>query len=170
MRSASTKGTVYTTNREVADGPTIAATQAQIAAAAAARQKPGNLAYRDLGTTVTVSSSHVYGGAPWMATDGAAQGEGWRDNTPREYPDWLQVAFKAPVSVGRVEVHSRTITEYEIQVEQNGQLLKVAEGKRPESGPLVARFAPVLAGAVRVVATAGNGDLTEITEVEVYGE
>jgi hypothetical protein len=164
------EGHVYTTNREVASGPTIAATQAQIAAAAAARQKPGNLAYRDLGTTVTVSSSHVYGGAPWMATDGAVQGEGWRDNTPREYPDWLQVAFKAPVSVGRVEVHSRTITEYEIQVEQNGQLLKVAAGKRPESGPLVARFAPVLAGAVRVVATAGNGDLTEITEVEVYGE
>jgi hypothetical protein len=104
-----------------------------------------------------------------MATDGAVRGDSWRDKTPREYPDWLQVAFSAPVTVARVEVYTNTIAEYEIQLERNGQLVEVAEGKRPEEGPIVARFTPAEASAVRVVAKSGTGDLTEITEIEVYG-
>jgi len=164
------EGHIYTTRQELAAGPTVAAVEAAIAREQAARRKPGNLALRDLGTTVTASSSNRYGGALWMTTDGAVRGDGWRDQTPKKYPDWLQVAFKAPVTVGRVEVYTGSIAEYEIQLEQNGQLVKVAEGKRPESGPIVARFTPALASAVRVVAKSGTADLTAIEEIEVYGE
>jgi hypothetical protein len=163
------QGHVYTTSPGLAAGPTLAETEAAIAREQAARRKPGNLAHRDLGTTVTASSTHTYSGAEWMATDGAVRGDSWRDKTPREYPDWLQVAFQAPVTVARVEVYSSTIGDYEIQLEQNGQLVEVAEGKRPEEGPIVARFTPAEASAVRVVAKSGTGDLTEITEIEVYG-
>ena len=162
------EGHIYTSNRELAAGPTVAETQALIAAAEAARRKPGNLAHRDLGSTITASSSHTYSGALWMVTDGATGGDGWRDKTPRQYPDWLQIGFKAPVTVGRVEVYSRSIVDFEVQAEQNGQLVKVAAGKRPESGPLVACFTPVVASAIRVVAISGRAELTEVTEIEVY--
>jgi len=163
-------GHIYTTNREVAAGPALAEAAAAIARDEAARRKPGNLAHRDLGTTVTASSTNTYSGALWMATDGAVRGDGWRDKTPRQYPDWLQVTLEAPASVGRVEVHTRTITDYEIEVERAGEWVKVAEGKRPETGPIVASFTPVEVSAVRIVAKAGSGDLTDITEIEVYGK
>lgn len=164
------EGHIYTTSQALAAGPTVAETIAAIGRDEAARRKPGNLAHRDLGTTVTVSSSNRYGGALWMVTDGAVRGDGWRDQTPKQYPDWLQVAFKASVTVGRVEVYSHAIADYEIQLEQNGQLVKVAAGQRPAEGPIVARFTPASANAVRVVAKSGTADLTDIAEIEVYGE
>jgi hypothetical protein len=163
------EGHIYTTDAELAAGPTVGETEAAIAREEAARRKPGNLAHRERGSTVTASSTQTYSGALWMVTDGAVLGDGWRDHTPRQFPDWLQVALSEPATIARVEVYSRSIDEYEIQLEQNGQLTTVASGRRPETGPIVARFAPAEASAVRVVAKSGNGDLTEITEVEVYG-
>lgn len=165
------EGHIYTTRPDLATGPTVAETLAAIDREQAARHKPGNLAYRDLGTTVSASSSSPYGGALWMVTDGAVRGDGWRDGTPRQYPDWLQVAFQEPATVGRVVVYSASVVDYEIQVEQEGQLRTVAEGRRAEGdGPLEVRFAPVRAAAVRVVVRSGSSDLTSINEVEVYAE
>ena len=164
------EGHIYTTRRDLAEGPTLADAQAAIARELAARRKPGNLALRDLGTTVTASSTHTYAGALWMTTDGAVRGNGWRDGTPKEYPDWLQVELPQPAAVGRVEVYSGTITAAEVQVQQDGQWRTAGPLTPQPEGPLVARFTPLPAAAVRVVITQGREDLSAITEIEIYGE
>lgn len=164
------EGHIYTTRRDLAAGPTLAQAQAAIARELAARRKPGNLALRDLGTTVTASSTHTYAGALWMTTDGAVRGNGWRDMTPKQYPDWLQVALPKTATVGRVELYSDTITDADVQVLQNGQWRTVGHLTPAPEGPLVARFTPLPAEAVRVVISQGREDLSTITEIEIYAE
>jgi hypothetical protein len=162
------EGHVYTTNKAVAEGPTVKETQAGIAQAEAARRKPGNLAYRDLGTTVTTSSSNQYSGQLSMVLDGVTNGNGWTDDTWRQWPDWIQVSFKEPVSAGRVVVYTNSTADYEVRVEQDGKLTTVAEGTRAGDGPLTATFEPQTVTAVRVVAGSGPADRVSVTEIEVY--
>ncbi|NCQ31355.1 MAG: hypothetical protein GW802_28780 [Armatimonadetes bacterium] len=162
------EGHIYTTNNAVAAGPTVKEAQAAITQAEAARHRPGNLAYRDLGTTVTTSSTNQYSGQLPMVVDGVTNGSGWTDDTWRQWPDWIQATFKEPVSVGRVIVYTDSILEYEIQVEETGQLVKVAEGTRPGGKPIAATWAPRTVTAVRVVAKSGAADRTGVTEIEAY--
>ena len=65
-------GHIYTTDAALAKGTTLAQTQAAIEKANTLRQRPGNLAYRELGTHVTHSSVSPYSGKPSMVIDGGS--------------------------------------------------------------------------------------------------
>ena len=165
------EGHIYTSRRELAEGgATIAETKAAIARAVAERHKPGNLAFGELGTTLTASSTSPYSGALSMVVDGKVKGKGWTDNTWKGWPDWIEVAFPEPVTAGRVVVYTRSIADYDVQVEQDGKLSTVATGTRTGDAPITAGFPPRRVHAVRVVAKAGTGTRTSVSEIEVYAE
>ena len=164
------EGHVYTTDQTAAQGQTVRDIQDRIEAAKAQRHRPGNLAYRGLGTTVTVSSRNRYSGMLSMVIDGKRKGKGWADDTWKTWPDWLQVGFPDPVTVGKVVVYTKSIADYEILLEQDGQMVRAASGTRSEGQPIEAVFTPRPATAVRVVANSGPGTRSAVTEIEVYGE
>lgn len=163
-------GHIYTTDAALAKGTTLAQTQAAIEKAKTLRQRPGNLAYRDLGTHVTHSSVSPYSGKPSMVIDGRRKGKGWRDKTWKQWPDWVQVNFPKPVAVGRVLVFSRSVRDYEIQAAVDGDFVTVAKGTRPDGEPIRAEFKPIVTDAVRVVVLSSSGTGSSVTEIEVYGK
>lgn len=163
-------GHIYTTNKAVAEGPTVKETQGAVLRAEAARRKPGNLAYRDLGTSVTASSINQYSGDPQMVIDGVSNGKGWTDDTWRTWPDWIQVTFPAAVPAGRAVVFTNTIGDYEIQVQAEGEWATVAEGTRAADQPITGTWDPREVTAVRVIAKSASGDRTAVTEIEIYAK
>ncbi|MBN1672580.1 MAG: hypothetical protein JXR37_16180, partial [Kiritimatiellae bacterium] len=156
--------------------PTLAAVQAEIEQADAARKKPGNLAFEDSGVQVTVSSSAQFGSSIMAAVDGVLDGQGWKDHTPKTYPDWLALSWPRPLDAGRVALYSRSIGEAEVQVRANGEWKTVGRLRADESAekraPLTAAFTPVRTDSLRVLVSAGrNGkEQTEISEIEVYAK
>jgi len=161
-------GHIYTTDPALATGPTLAQTQGAIERAKTLRHRPGNLAYRELGTRVTHSSISPYSGKPSMVVDGRRKGKGWRDKTWRRWPDWVQVNFPEPVTAGRVLVFSGSTRDYAIQVSAEGRLVTVAMGTRTDGEPIRAEFEPVVTDAVRVVISSSSGTGSGVSEIEVY--
>lgn len=162
------EGHVYTTSKSAASGQTVAETRKRLEEAKKLRHKPGNLAYRELGATVTVSSKSPYSGMLSMVVDGKVKGKGWKDKTWKKWPDWIQVTLAQAATVGRVVVYTRAIVDYEILLEDEGRLSKVAEGTRSGEDPITATFEPQIAEAVRIVAKSGTGTGTSVSEIEVY--
>ena len=161
-------GHIYTTDAALAPGTTLAQTQEAIDKAKTLRQRPGNLAYRERGTRVTCSSMSPYSGQLSMVVDGMRKGKGWRDKTWKRWPDWVQVSFPKPVTVGRVLVFSRSARDYEIQLAADGGFVTVAKGTRPEDEPIRAEFKPVVTDTARVVIHSSSGTASDVAEIEVY--
>ena len=161
-------GHIYTTDAALAKGTTLAQTQAAIEKAKTLRQRPGNLAYRELETHVTHSSVSPYSGKPSMVIDGKRKGRGWQDKTWKQWPDWVQVNSPEPVAGGRVLVFSRSVRDYEIQAAIDGDFVTVAKGTRPDGEPIRAEFKPIVTDAVRVVVLSSSGTGSSVTEIEVY--
>jgi len=107
---------IYTTDARAGARAGMADVLEQIAAANAARKKPGNLAFEDFGTRVEASSNSAYGSTPERVVDGIEGGMFWEDGTPREYPDWLAVRWPEPVTLGRAVVITPTLADFEVQV------------------------------------------------------
>ena len=69
-----------------------------------------NVALASSGATAVASSSHDVGFAPDGAINGDRKGSawsvggGWNDGTPNEFPDWLEVDFAGPKTIGEVDV------------------------------------------------------------------
>jgi len=161
---------VYTTDRELAQRPTLAATQQEIDAANAARKRPGNLAFEDRGTKVEVSSKSRYGSTPERVLDGVRGGMIWRDGTRKKFPDWIVVRFAQPEKIGRVVVFSGTLSDFEVQVPEGEGWRTVGAVKAADQEQIEVRFAPLEASAVRLWITGCRDDYSTVSEIEVYAQ
>ena len=136
---------------------------------------------------VSASSEHL----PVYPACGAVDGDhdpehwakttGWNDATKGNFPDWLQVTFDQPQSVGRVDLYTLDSVQYpaaryglkdwDVQAQVGGTWQTVAEVRGNLAGLKSSAFTPVTATAVRVLTLASNEGPTysRIVELEVYG-
>jgi hypothetical protein len=135
---------------------------------------------------ITASSEHLPVYPACGAVDGDRDSEhwakttGWNDSTKGVFPDWLQVAFDQPQSVGRVDLYTLNSKQYpaagyglkdwDVQAQVNGSWQTVAEVRGNAAGLKSSTFAPVTATAVRIRTLATNEGPTysRVVELEVY--
>jgi hypothetical protein len=157
--------------------------QVPVTVAATAPDPAGNLART--ADTVLASTSHA-GYLPCGAVDGDrdsahwATTTGWNDGTSKVWPDWFEVTFVAPGTVGRVDVYTLNSTKYpaakyglrdwDIQALVGSQWQTVAQVRGNTAGLASTTFPAVSASAVRLWLTASNGadDYSRIVELEIY--
>jgi hypothetical protein len=135
---------------------------------------------------VTASTEHV----PVYPACGAVDGDhdqehwgistGWNDASRGTFPDWLQVTFDQPQSVGRAELYTLDSAKYpaagyglkdwDVQAQVGGSWQTVAEVRNNKAGLTSTTFTPVTATAVRILCLASNEGLTysRIVELELY--
>ncbi len=159
---------LYTPDQALAGRYSLAAVTGEIAAQEAARRRPGNLAFEDLGPRVQVSSRSTYGSTPERVIDGVIGGMVWRNGQAGKWPEWLAVEFKQAATVGRLVVYSADIGEATAQGRVGGQWRDLAPLRRVDAQRLEAAFAPLAVEAVRVWVTAAPGRFVTISEVEAY--
>ncbi|MET7278208.1 discoidin domain-containing protein [Kribbella sp. NPDC005582] len=144
----------------------------------------GNLARY---TPVTASSEHLPNYPACGAVDGDRDSEhwakttGWNDSTKGNFPDWLQVTFDQPQTVGRVDLYTLNSRQYpaagyglkdwDVQAMVGGAWQTVAEVRGNVAGLTSSTFTPVAATAVRIRTLASNEGPTysRVVELEVYG-
>lgn len=161
---------IYSTDLATATRETVAATQAKIEAADAARRKPGNLAFEDNGTHVEMSSHSLYGNAEARVLDGIETGMQWESDPAQVLPQWLAVVWPKPVTLGRVVLYSATVADCEIQVPDGGNWKTLAGSQGNTGDRIEISFAPVQAQKLRVLVTKsreGKGAV-QLWEVEAY--
>jgi hypothetical protein len=143
----------------------------------------GNLART--ADTVTASSSHV--SYPVCgAVDGDADSThwgtttGWNDGTSKSWPDWFEVTFASPTTVGRVGLQTLDSAKYpaaryglrdwDVQLLVDGAWQTVGQVRGNTVGLVNTSFTPRQAGAVRLSMSASNGanDYSRIVELEIY--
>jgi len=135
---------------------------------------------------VTASSEHLPNYPACGAVDGDRDSEhwakttGWNDATKGNFPDWLQVTFDQPQTVGRVDLYTLNSRQYpaagyglkdwDVQAMVGGAWQTVAEVRGNVAGLTSSTFTPVAATAVRIRTLASNEGPTysRIVEVEVY--
>jgi hypothetical protein len=143
----------------------------------------GNLA-RYVPVTASTENLPVYPACG--AVDGDRDSEhwalttGWNDASRGLFPDWLQVTFDQPQSIGRVDLYTLDSKKYpaaryglkdwDVQAQVDGAWQTVAEVRNNTAGLTQSAFAPVTASAVRILCLASNEGLTysRIVELEVY--
>jgi len=163
---------IYTSDARVAERETIAAAQADIDKLNAARKRPGNLAFEDNGTSLSVSSKSTYSSTPDRLIDGVRDGMGWRDGTPGECPDWVELAWPEPVEVGRVVVFSDTVADAAVLVSDGDSWQAVAEVKEIAGDRATLAFDAVTTDRLRIeIRSNREGQkYTWVTEIEAYAE
>jgi len=160
---------LYTNDPCVKSLKPITEIKKEIAAAVAALKKPGNLAFQDTGTEVSCSSASRYSSHPRQVNDGNERGMGWRDGTPRKYPDWLQLTFKEPQKIARVLIFTDCVRDCRIQVKDGEDWKTAADVKGNEADKIEQTFEPVTTDAIRIFITASNDEMfSRISEIEVY--
>jgi len=135
---------------------------------------------------VTASSEHLPNYPACGAVDGDRDSEhwakttGWNDATKGNFPDWLQVTFDQPQTVGRVDLYTLNSRQYpaagyglkdwDVQAMVGGAWQTVAEVRGNVAGLTSSTFTPVAATAVRIRTLASNEGPTysRVVEVEVY--
>ncbi|WP_433011556.1 discoidin domain-containing protein [Kribbella sp. CA-294648] len=136
---------------------------------------------------VSASTEHLPNYPACGAVDGDRDSEhwgkttGWNDSTRGHFPDWFQVTFDQPQTVGRVDLYTLNSKQYpsakyglkdwDIQALVNGTWQPITQ-VRNNTAPLVSStFPPVTASAIRVLTLASNEGLTysRIVELEMYG-
>ncbi len=163
---------IYATNPVLAQRESVAAAQAEVDTLDAARKKPGNVAFEDSGVTIAVSSKARFGSTPDRIVDGVEDGMGWRDGTMDECPDWVELAWPAPVEVGRVVVWTNTAEDIAVLV-PDGDGWKEAGAVAGAKDPSVSVSMPVTAtNKLRIEIRKNRPDKreTRITEIEAYKE
>jgi len=164
---------IYTSVAELGTRPQLADAIAAAHAAEAALKKPGNIAYRDSGVTVTASSSRR--GYEMKTVDGALKGLAWSDSTYRKLPDWLTLTWPEPQTIGRVVIYTSTIADLKLQVSDEkaeGGWRTIAETAALEDPSVELTFASVSTTTLRIFITKLRGDSTSsiIQEVEAYAK
>lgn len=163
---------VYSTNAALAQRESFAAAQAEIDKLDAARKKAGNVAFEESGVTVKVSSKSQYGSVPARIVDGVEDGMGWRDNTPDECPDWVELEWLEPVEVGRVVVWTSTVEDLAVLVPdgENWKEVGALSGVNTASASL--SFPVVSMNRLRIEIRKNRPEqqYTFVTEIEAYKE
>ncbi|MGP4014759.1 galactose-binding domain-containing protein [Saccharopolyspora sp. 5N708] len=155
-----------------------------VSVTASSPEVPGNLAMS--ATNVSASSTHqnfrVCG-----AVDGDADSEhwststGWNDGNSKVWPDWYEVRWDAPQTVGRADLYTLNSTRYpaatnglkdwDVQVLSGTEWQTVASVRGNSEGLVSSTFNPVQTTAVRILTLAGNGanDYSRIVELGIFG-
>lgn len=136
---------------------------------------------------VTASTEHLPNYPACGAVDGDRDSEhwgkttGWNDSTKGNFPDWLQVTFDQPQTVGRVDLYTLNNKQYpaakyglkdwDVQALTNGTWQTVAQVRNNTAPLTTSTFTPLTASAVRVLTLSSNEGPTysRIVELEVYG-
>jgi hypothetical protein len=109
---------VYSTNRAGRMLPTIAQTEADIAAEQQLSQAPGNVLHDSQGTWVY----SVRGFQPAFSryfeyvTNGVRDDEGWHVPSVGVDPPWFQVVLPAPKPVGHVVVYTPNLRDFDLEL------------------------------------------------------
>jgi hypothetical protein len=105
---------------------------------------------------------------------------GWNDNTKGVFPDWLQVTFDKPETVGRVDLYTLDSKKYpankyglkdwDVEVQVGGTWQTVAQVRNNTAGLVSSTFPAVTADALRLVTLASNEGPTysRVVELEAY--
>ena len=167
---------VYTTDTTVRSLPTVRDTETGIRTEFRARHKPGNLAYHRTGARI---APEHHGGQAAFLNDGSTVGVYW----PRQWgkvthplPNWVEVVFPLPQTVGRVEVYSvcapdtpPTLLDAQVQVcGADGAWTDLASVRQNAVEPTTFRFSPVATERLRLRITDARGKRIRLQEIEVY--
>ncbi|SDI67566.1 discoidin domain-containing protein [Nonomuraea jiangxiensis] len=134
-----------------------------------------------------ISASSTHAGYPVCGavdgdTDGAHWGTttGWNDGNSTIWPDWFELRWDGPQTVGRVTLHTLNSTKYpaaryglkdwDVQTFSDGQWKTVASVRGNTQGVVDTTFEPVRTTDLRVLLLAGNGanDYSRIVELEAF--
>lgn len=143
---------------------------------------------------VASASSQSPGDAysPALANDGVrawgATG-GWRDGTPDVFPDWLQIDFNSPKTIGEISVYTVRdnftstaeptdaetftlygITDFEVQYWDGSNWVTVPNGNITNNNKVVVKvsFPPVTTSRIRILVRNGLNSYSRIVEVEAW--
>jgi len=166
---------VYTTDLSLPRLPTVAEIEARIERETQSRHKPGNLAYQATGAEVFCEH---HGGQAVFVNDGMTEGVYW----PRRYgktkhplPNWIEIRFPEPRTVGRVLVYSQwgpqeepSLRDGQVQIEEQGSWTTLAEVTGNKQDPAAFTFAPQPVESLRLLITKSNGRRLAIQEIEAY--
>ena len=127
-----------------------------------------------------------------MANDGGrtwGSGGGWRDGTPDNYPDWLQVDFNGSKTIDEVVVYSVKdlyydptdptanetfsvygVTDFNVQYWNGSNWTNVPNGVITNNNKVITRitFAPVTTAKIRVVVNSALAGYSRIVELEAW--
>jgi hypothetical protein len=105
---------------------------------------------------------------------------GWNDSNKGSFPDWLQVTFDQPETVGRVDLYTLDSIKYpasryglrdwDVQVRKDGAWQTVAQVRGNVAGLVSSTFTPVTATAIRIVTLVSNetAGYSRVVELEAY--
>ncbi|MBN2451019.1 MAG: hypothetical protein JXR77_11555 [Lentisphaeria bacterium] len=163
---------IYTTDPDLARRETLAAVAARIAAADAARRRPGNVAFEDFGTTVEVSSKSRYGSTPDRVLDGVRGGMQWRSDPAAKGPDWLLVRWPEAQRIARVVVYTDTIAACEMEAPEGEGWRSLGAARATADDRIEAVFPQAVTAALRIRVSERLAEQTgsTIREVEAYAE
>lgn len=142
----------------------------------------GSIAFSgtDLARTATATASSTHpdwdpaGAIDGVRSQDAWPNTGWNDGTAGTFPDWLQLTWPEPQSLGTVELVTRPtgrgLKDYDVQVLDGGGWTTVAEVRGNTAEVIRTTFPTVVTTALRIHVTAtASGDYSRIVELEVYG-
>ena len=152
------------------------------------RKKAGNLAFQMFeGDGVIVRASSVAGkyrrgnSGLWHLVDGVIDtGESpgadthtllrWKDTTPNEFPDWVEIQLPAAHPIDKVIVYpfKKSLKDYAIQAFVGDEWQDVDRASGKNEDVITHTFGPVTTNRIRLWITATNGPHAWISEVEVY--
>ena len=112
----------------------------------------------------------------WHVTDGVIQASSprggceWRDNTPKQVPDWISLDFRKSTNVGRVVVYpaANSLADFEVQLKKGSDWKTVGQVKDFKGEKQEFVFESQSADAVRIFVTRNYGKNSIIAEIEVY--
>lgn len=129
------------------------------------------------------ASLAINGGRTWAA------GGGWRDGTPDNYPDWLQVNFNGSKTINEINVFAVRddylnsaeptetetfstygITNFEVQYWNGTSWATVPGGSVTNNNKIITKitFAPITTTRIRVVVNAAQSSYSRIVEIEAW--
>ena len=144
------------------------------------------------GTASASSQSEGEFYLPSLAIDGIrAWGTtgAWRDGTQNEFPDWLQVDFNSPKTIGEIDIYTVRdnftstaeptdaetftlygITAFEVQYWNGTTWITVPNGNITNNNKVITRvtFPPVTTSKIRILVHNGLGGYSRIVEVEAW--
>ena len=179
---------VYTTDMRDFKLKTVDEIKAIIETEYKKREKPGNILFQRMEEQKMeiIPSSNAkrrprdpIANQLWHVTDGVITttsprgGCSWRDKTPGECPDWLELKLKKSATIGRIVVYpeKQSLRDFEVQIKKGSADWKtVGKAENSKQDKYEFKFAPEETDAIRIYVTRNNGKNTIIAEIEAYAK
>ena len=131
-----------------------------------------NVADLAFGAEATASSAATPAG---LVMDGIWSGGGWRDSTPRKFPDWLEIELPIPTAVSRAHIYTGGgskgghIRDMDLLGFAGGKYVKLADVRGNTDCVLDIAFKPTTVKKVKLEILEGSGwDYVNVHEVELF--